>query len=236
MFFIGPPFGNYIDLPKIVPITGSYTLLPRPGLFKQVLLTLRYNFIHKDWVNKIGLRNNGIDYGIKHHKDDSIMSVAIMNPSEIPILLDKIPDNMNIEINISCPNVNDEKKWVRPEMLKGFLNGKRDWCIIKLNPTVNYGLIDQYYNTGFRQFHCSNTVPVPQGGLSGALVKKHNRCLIPYIKNKYHDVTVIGGGGIKRYSDVEEYQKMGADHFAFSSVVFCPYLFFHLYRELNAKK
>ena len=31
MFFISPPFGNYLLLPNTINIKGSYTLEPRPG-------------------------------------------------------------------------------------------------------------------------------------------------------------------------------------------------------------
>ncbi len=68
MYFINPPFSNYIQLPYITPIKGSYTLEPRNGLFMQVLKTLHYSFQHHGWVNKIGLRNKGIDYGLKNLK------------------------------------------------------------------------------------------------------------------------------------------------------------------------
>ena len=33
MFFINPPFGNYLNLPYTTSIKGSYTLEPREGLF-----------------------------------------------------------------------------------------------------------------------------------------------------------------------------------------------------------
>lgn len=229
MFFINPPFSNYIKLPDLIQIKGSYTLEPRDGLISQIFKNLRYNFYYKDWTNKIGLRNPGIDYAIKNYEKGSIVSVAIMNQNEIPILLNKIPDNMDIEINVSCPNVNNEKKHFNYNLLKDFLNEKRKWCIIKLSPTIKNKLIDNYYNIGFRQFHCSNTVPVPEGGLSGKAIIPYNKKIIPYIKNKYNDVIVIGGGGIKRKEDILEYKKMGADHFSFSSVTFCPYLFIKLY-------
>ena len=46
-------------------ITGSYTLNKRDGLFMQVIKTFRYSFEYGGWINKIGLRNPGIDYAIK---------------------------------------------------------------------------------------------------------------------------------------------------------------------------
>ena len=34
---------------------------------------------------------------------------------------------------------------------------------------------DNYYNEGFRQFHCSNTLPIKEGGASGPILKKYNQ-------------------------------------------------------------
>ena len=232
MFFVNPPFGNYINLNGLIQIKGSYTLEPRDGLLLQIIKTLRYNFKYMDWTNKIGLRNPGIDYAISNYKKGNIISIAILKESDIPKLLEKIPNDIDIEINVSCPNVNDEKKKFDYNLLKSFINNKRRWCIIKLSPTIDNQLIDRYYNIGFRQFHCSNTVPVTEGGLSGKAIIPYNNKIIPYIKNKYNDTTVIAGGGIKKYTDVINYKKIGADHFSFSTVIFCPYLFFNLYRNI----
>ena len=111
MFFISPPFGNYIQLPQTISIKGSFTLHPRDGLLRQIISTLRYIPKYKGWVNKIGLRNKGIDWAINdYHRTNSttkstIYSIAIMDPSEIPKLSQKLPEHMNIELNVSCPNV-----------------------------------------------------------------------------------------------------------------------------------
>ena len=82
MLFISPPFGNYINLYlKTISIKGSYTLNPRPGLIYQNHqnfddFLLKYN----GWVNKIGLRNKGIDHAIKNYdqKGEEIISIAIL--------------------------------------------------------------------------------------------------------------------------------------------------------------
>ena len=68
MLFISPPFGNYINLPNTTPIRGSFTLKERKGKWKQIFKTLRYIPHFNGWVNKIGLRNPGIDYAIKTYK------------------------------------------------------------------------------------------------------------------------------------------------------------------------
>jgi dihydroorotate dehydrogenase len=164
MFFISPPFGNYISLPNTISIKGSYTLEQRDGLIGQVLKTLRYSYQYGGWVNKIGLRNKGINYAINNYDKKSIYSIAILNKKEITTLVSKIPEDMNIELNISCPNM--EKKMI-DNGLQCFLNNKRKWCIIKLSPTTDINLVDSYYKQGFRQFHCSNTIPIKEGGLSG---------------------------------------------------------------------
>ena len=69
--------------------------------------------------------------------------------------------------------------------LQNFLNEKRKWCIIKLSPTIDTKLVDLYYKQGFRQFHCSNTLPIKNGGLSGAVLIPFNNKLITYIKSTY---------------------------------------------------
>lgn len=226
MLFINPPFGNYLNLNDTISIKGSFTLLPRPGLITQIIKTLRYDFIRKAWINKIGLRNPGIDYAIDKYKNQNcIVSVAILKEDEIPTLLEKIPKNMNLELNVSCPNT--DKKLIQ-KGLKDFLNPQRKWCIIKLSPLTDKVLIDNYYKEGFRQFHCCNTLPIKEGGLSGRSLMKFNEKLIPYIKNNFQDTVVIAGGGIQNMEDLKFYKNLGADHFSISTVCFNPFKLFKL--------
>ena len=58
--FIAAPFGNYIKTSNTISVTGSWTIEKRKGRIKQIVKTLRYT--KRGWVNKIGLRNPGIDY------------------------------------------------------------------------------------------------------------------------------------------------------------------------------
>ena len=137
-------------------LRGSYTLEPRPGLIQQIFKTLRYDFNKGAWINKIGLRNRGIDWALENHKNkNDIISIAILNENEVEQLLNKIPKDTNLELNVSCPNA---EKMVQ-ENLDKFLNNERDWCIVKMSPLVTEEQIDYFYNKGFRQFHCSNTIP-----------------------------------------------------------------------------
>ena len=230
MLFISPPFGNYITLPKTTPIRGSFTLYERPGKWVQILKTLRYIPHLNGWVNKIGLRNPGIDYAIKTYKKGQIISIAIMHQKEIKPIVEKIPEDMDIELNVSCPNTD---KHMINTGLKVFLNKKRDWCIIKLPPIDFYDDFDRYYKEGFRQFHLSNTLPTKYGGLSGPSLKPYTTKNIQYIKKFYRGCTIIAGGGIRSMKDVEEYREVGGDHFSVSSLCFNPIAFLKFYWDFT---
>lgn len=228
MFFINPPFGNYLNLPKTKSIKGSFTLEARDGLFTQILNTLRYSSKYGGWINKIGLRNKGIDWALKNYNTNDILSIAILREDDIPKLLEKIPTNQNIEINISCPNT--DKKMIN-DKIETFINKERDWCLLKVSPNISEKEIDNYYRIGFRQFHCCNTLPIPEGGLSGKALIPYTNNKINYIKNKFKDATVISGGGITSWNDVINYKKLGADHFSVSSNFFNPIKSMNLYYD-----
>lgn len=224
ILFISPPFGNYINLPNSKSVYGSFTLEARPGLLNQIFKTLRYSEYHQGWINKIGLRNKGLDYGIdkvKNSKKD-ILSIAILNKNEIPKFLEKIPEDMNLEINVSCPNLN-KNPYDSSSMLSKFLNEKRKWCIVKLSPKTDIETVNGYYNNGFRQFHCSNTLPLGElGGLSGQSLIPYNNKLIKNIRDKFKDVTIISGGGISNMDIANMYLTNGANHISISTLCFNP--------------
>ena len=249
VFFISPPFGNYLSFNNSISIKGSYTLEPRDGLVLQVLKTLRYSFYYEGWINKIGLRNPGLDEGVRRYLKnkadgglEEVVSIAICAREEIPKIIEKIPDDMNIEINVSCPNHNifrgDENKNDNENecvefSLERFLNKKRKWCIIKLSPLEKLKIIDQYYDMGFRQFHCSNTFPIHEtlgngerayiGGLSGKKLIPYTSGLIDYLSKK-EGVEIIAGGGVRSVEDAEQYKKLGAHHISASTMFFNPFL------------
>ena len=145
MLFISPPFGNYLTfLPHTIAIKGSYTVEPRPGLIDQIFKTLRYSYENKGWVNKIGLRNPGIDYGLAKYKPTNILSLALLKYTDIDNFSQKIPKDTNLEINISCPNA--AVKF--PTEVKNFINEERKWCIVKLSPLERPNNIDKLYEMG----------------------------------------------------------------------------------------
>ncbi len=221
MLFINPPFGNYLNIENTIPIRGSFTLYERKGLIYNIFKSLRYSFACGGWVNKIGLRNKGIDYAISTYKKGEIISIAIINKHDVNILLKKIPNDMDIELNVSCPNT--EKSLVNNGLSK-FINNEREWCIIKLSPICDDKLIDKYYKEGFRQFHCSNTLSVRYGGLSGPSLIPYTTRIVKYIKNHYPDTIVIAGGGVRNIDQAKNYENIGADHISVSTLFFNPIL------------
>ena len=135
-----------------------------------------------------------------------------------------MPEDTNIELNISCPNVN---KCLEHTQLFSFINPKRQWCIIKLSPLTDMKLVDRYYKQGFRQFHCSNTIPVKEGGLSGTsvvpsyivqLLKTSKRVNILMLK-------LLQGGGIYDIGVYNKYKNFGANHYSISTIFLHPIKF-----------
>lgn len=240
ILFISPPFGNYksiisrlynLDKVKnyeIKYIKGSYTLEPRLGLFSQIIKTLRYSFAANGWINKIGLRNPGIKYAIKQNYNNLdeeqrtkiITSIAILDKDDIQQFQKYIPHDMNLEINISCPNVEHS---LIASGISGFINKYRTWCIVKLSPIATHSQIDELYNQGFRQFHCSNTLPIASGGLSGPSLIPYTSRLITYISRNYPDCEIIAGGGIRTNDDINEYKQLRAHYFSVSTLLFNPW-------------
>ena len=69
-----------------------------------------------------------------------------MDKKEIKPILDKIPEDMDIELNVSCPNTD---KHMVNDGLKPFLNKKKKWCIVKLSPLETCLNINKFYESGF---------------------------------------------------------------------------------------
>ena len=231
MLFISPPFGNYLRFDGCIPIRGSFTLRPRDGLFLQILKTLRYSTDHQGWVNQIGLRNRGLDYAVRTYSKGEVVSIAIQDAKQIPEIVQRIPSSMDIELNVSCPNVGKSIVQYTPE-LKSFLNDKRTWCIVKLPPDLPLQSIDAYYKDGFRQFHCCNTLSTGRGGVSGPTLRPYVLQMVKTIKTEYHDTVVIAGGGVRDVASAREYAACGADHISISTLCFNPVamsLFIHDY-------
>ena len=218
MLFISPPFGNYLNLPYTKSIIGSVTIENRPGLIKNIIKTLHYSQEYKGWINKIGLKNKGIDYVLSNYNlTNKILSIAILEKKDIPVFNKKIPTKQDLEINISCPNVDKSNDII--DDLHIFLHKDRKWCAIKISPITTDYTLNKLYSKGFRQFHCCNTLPLSNGGLSGEKLIPYNLSLINRLK-QYKDVEIVAGGGIKDINILRTYKDLGANHFSISTICF----------------
>lgn len=222
MYFISAPFGNYLQYTNflsgkpIVSVSGTFTVKPRAGLTKQIIKTLRYT--KTGWRNKLGLRNPGIFKGIDNTAPHSVMSIASLEPNDWRILYEAVPKNMSVELNISCPNVDEH-----PNLINSFAKDDRKWCIVKVPPTITNKQIDKIVKLGYTQIHASNTVPTPKGGLSGGVIIPYTMRILKYIKSTHPHVEVIAGGGVTSKQHAQDYIHAGADHVSLGTVCFTPW-------------
>ena len=217
MLYIAAPFGNYLFTRKTRSVLGTYTLEKRPGLIKQLIKTLRYK--NGAWYNSLGLKNPGIDFGIRRYnkKRGDLLSIAAIKQGDWILLNEKIPDDFDIELNLSCPNIEHFENYY--EGISSFLNNKRK-VIIKLSPLTSSSMVQSFINLGFSSFHCCNTLPTKDGGMSGKGLEKYVDRLIKIIKHFKEDAEIIAGGGIKTLEDIERYKELGANSFSLGTVCF----------------
>jgi len=236
---ISAPFGNYIQPAGTTPTLGTFTAQRRGGILNRawrIARTVRYYPRMKAWVNKIGLRNPGIDWlvekanaGVSGGIDvrDKLVSIHGFTPEDWNVLLEKSAalKPLAIELNMSCPNVG-HIAWP-PELFQRACDTGVP-IVVKI-PPVNYdAMVEQAYAAGLRTFHCCNTLPNPGGGMSGTPLKHVAlQCIQDLQRKPYFDeLTIIGGGGIYEPNDVDAYADLGVKHIAIGTKLFNPkYLF-----------
>ena len=248
--FIAAPFGNYIKNPEAISVTGTWTLHARGSRFRSIVKTLRYNRKEKGWVNQLGLPNPGLRVGLKKTWPNQVLSIAETSEDEFLIMEDMIPNTMNVELNLSCPNLPDStipnlidndspmiftaqsmnishppRPIVVNHTIMDSLHISRKWCIAKVSPLITedelHHVVDKL---NFRQIHLANTIPTDKGGLSGPTLKQYVLQLIHYVRGIWGGhMTIIAGGGIRTEDDISEYMDAGADHISLGTVCFNPF-------------
>ncbi len=232
---ISAPFGNYIQPKGATPTLGTFTLHRRSGRLWRIIKTVRYRRKQRAWVNKIGLRNPGIDWLAQRVQrgrcdvSDKIVSIHGFDEQQWWGLLEQIAvvRPMAVELNMSCPNVG-EIDWPTDLFSRSVATGVP--VVVKL-PPVNYELmVEQAVAAGVRTFHCCNTLPVPEGGMSGLPLKPKSLACIRDLRGRPYgkELMLIGGGGIYEVSDIDAYAEAGADCVALGTKTMNPvYLFSH---------
>jgi len=224
VIFVAAPFGNWVKPKDTLPVTGTFTLHPRGNVLWSVLKSLRWNASSQGWTNKLGLPNPGIKMGLQRHINGEVLSIAEIERNDFKKLYSLIPEGMNVELNLSCPNLGKNLPWDSAESFAR-TKEKRKWCICKVSPTVTPEDLEFLITKlGFTQIHASNTLALPgSGGLSGRTLIPYTLGIIRLIREEWPWVTTIAGGGVTDFSSVYEYLKEGADHVSLGSVCFNPF-------------
>lgn len=227
---ISAPFGNYIQPAGTTPTLGTFTAARRggrPAAAGRAILTVRHYRRLGAWVNRIGLRNPGIDglhSGPKRNKtvDQSIVSIHGFTASDWSMLLERLSHALPlaIELNISCPNVG-ELTWPRDLFADALATGVP--VIVKLPPVRYQQLVADAASAGVTWFHACNTLPVAGGGMSGAPLKPLSLQVVKWLRSELGPTAgIIGGGGICAPGDVTDYAEAGADRFAVGTYAMRP--------------
>jgi dihydroorotate dehydrogenase len=234
---ISAPFGNYVQPARCTATLGTFTAMARGGRVWRIVRTVRYYRRLRAWVNRIGLRNPGIDWLGRRVEagridvSDKLVSIHGLDAAQWRELVDRTAAMrpLAIELNMSCPNVG-EVNW--PADLFGRAAGCGVPVVVKL-PPVNYRMLfEQSIAAGLDAFHCCNTLPVPGGGLSGKPLLPVALQCIRELKAAEHRIgrklTIVGGGGITEPADIDAYAEAGADRFAVGTMTMNPkYLWTH---------
>ena len=218
MLYISPPFGNYFTYKNAMSIRGTFTHHRRKGLIWHTARSLRP--VKGGWRNQIGFRNPGLSNVIINKRDT--YSIAALD-SDWSSFISQMPYShpTSIEINVGCPNVgsysisDDEvKSFVRCVEL-GYIRN----LSVKLSPTStnNGDYVKRLCDLGINNFHLSNTISTPKGGISGRQLKDINLYKVEKIA-KIFTGRIIAGGGIYDRQDVIDYRNVGATDFSISTV------------------
>ena len=233
---VSAPFGNYVQPEGALATLGTFTAAARPGRVWRIVKTVRWYPRIGAWVNKIGLRNPGVDWLVAKARAGRIesgrhlVSVHGFVADDWYALLDKVAAlaPRGIELNMSCPNVG-HIDWPQDLFARAVVTGVP--VVVKLPPVSFEQMFEQAIDAGIRAFHCCNTLPVPAGGLSGQPLKpvalQCIRRLADLVPEAIHrELRILGGGGVRTPADVDDYAAHGVVAVAVGTKVMNPrYLF-----------
>lgn len=228
--YISAPFGNYIRTKNTRSVIGTFTLERRTGLLRQIATTLRYR--DGAWYNALGLRNPGIEFGLKYYyrSEKDVLSLAAVQSGDWERLNHIVPDDVDVELNLSCPNIDHFDDYTAGSEV--FVNDKRK-VIAKLSPLTTFSSVEDLYRRGFRTFHACNTLPTEHGGMSGKGLKIYVEQTIDFIKRIDPECEIIAGGGIQTLTDIDDYARAGATSFALGTVCFNPLKLYKLLKDID---
>ena len=227
---ISAPFGNYVQPVGATATLGTFTAAARPGRVWRVMRTVRYYRRLGAWVNRIGLRNPGIDWLVRRVErgrvdpGDKLVSIHGFEEDDWRKLLAAVGGLgvLGVELNMSCPNVG-EVSWPVDLFGSAVAELGDSKVVVKLPPVRWEAMAEAAVEGGVKMFHACNTLPVSGGGMSGRPLKPVSLRVVGELRSKYRDtITIIGGGGVYEPEDVDEYADAGADHVAIGTKAMHP--------------
>ncbi len=241
---ISAPWGNYVKARGCTRTYGTFTAARRGGVTNRawrVLKTVRYYPRLDAWVNKIGLRNPGIDWLVEKVKRPnvaaevaaSVVSIHGFSASDWYTLLDKVAlaGPAAVELNMSCPNVGElswpEDLFKRARALEpaGEGGAAKRRVIVKLPPVRYEAMVTAALEAGLACFHACNTLPVRGGGMSGRPLQPLSLACVRWLRQEtqgHGSVDLIGGGGVREPDDVDRFAQAGADRVALGTKLMHP--------------
>ncbi len=235
-------------LTELIPSTGfgfmelgSVTAFPHSGnegkrlarLPKEKSLIVNYG-LNSSGSKNIAKRLNtlpryfpiGISIAPTNRKESDNIETAIND--YLSSFKDLAPLAQYIDLNLSCPNTNNELVFLRANNLEKLLNRINAEKInvpifIKLSPDINndelYSILEVADKNNVKGIICTNLTKVRpaehsteiEGGLSGKLVQEKSDKMIAEIYKKYKNrFVIIGVGGIFTAKDAYRKIKNGA--------------------------
>ena len=239
---ISAPFGNYFQPEWAIPTLGTFTYWARRtnrnqynerlwwlGLAWRMATTLRYHRRLGGWTNRLGLKNPGINSLLdrvryKHldlsRKIVSIHGFTLLEWDELfrQVRLVAVKP-LAVELNVSCPNVEVSTLAAIADVFKvarGRLPDHR--LIAKLPPLHAVELARRAVDEGIDAVHCTNTLPCPGGGLSGATLRPLAVNAVRDIRERFGSkLAIVGGGGVLLPEHALEFVEAGAGAVAIGS-------------------
>ena len=230
---LSPPFSNfYPEIEGTTKIVGTYTLKKRAGLWRNLTTLKKTN---NGWINNVGLRNPGI---FKLKKCNSIISISLEEESDWNDIYNFLKENKDklsikgIEFNISCPNhkiININNNIIEEA------REISDIISMKTQHNIDIKELEKLADSDIKILHISNSKKLENYALSGQSLMYKNLKNISFIKRKYPDIKIIGGGGIYSLNDLLYYKNAGADYYSLSTSLINPIRSYNLikaYREI----
>lgn len=245
----GKELSQYLDLSTIGGVvTKSVMLEPRAGR-----ATPRMSETPSGMLNGIGLQGPGIDSFLENDlawlntkKIATVVSIAgntVEEFSKLAFKLKSRSDILAIEVNISCPNVENRNQVfacnpaTAHEAIKAVKKHISDVPLLaKLSPDVTdiVEIADSVIKAGADGLSLINTIlgmvidtktfkPVLSGGtggLSGPAIRPVAVRIIHQVRAAFKDIFILGSGGLRTGNDGLEFIAAGANALSLGTIIF----------------